>query len=68
MAQNEAVLRAADEDAAVALSNLRPVVNFIAQGSWTKFNNELGDFQQNYPTPYYENTEGTGQLTASILS
>ena len=67
LAQNEAVLRAADEDAAVALSNLRPVVNFIAQGSWTKFNNELGDFQQNYPTPYYENTEGTGQLTASIL-
>lgn len=67
LAQNEAVLRASDEDAAIALSNLRPVVNFVAQGSWTKFNNELGDFEQNYPTPYYESTEGTGQLTASIL-
>ena len=65
--QNEAVLRAADEDAAVALANLRPVVNFVAQGSWTKFNNETGGFLQQYPTPYYENTEGTGQLTASIL-
>ncbi|PQO23649.1 transporter [Rhodobacteraceae bacterium WD3A24] len=32
--QNRAVLRAADEDAAQALAGLRPVLNFIARGSW----------------------------------
>lgn len=67
LAQNEAVLRAADEDAAVALANLRPVVNFVVQGAWTKYNNDLGDYQESYPTSYYESTAGTGELSASIL-
>lgn len=35
--QNQAVLRAADEDAAIAMSNLRPVLNFVARGSWRQF-------------------------------
>lgn len=34
--QNRAVLRAADEDVAVAVSSLRPVVGFTAQSSWRK--------------------------------
>ncbi len=34
--QNQAVLRAADEDAAVALASLRPVVEFTAQGGWSR--------------------------------
>ncbi|WP_309666692.1 TolC family outer membrane protein [Tabrizicola sp.] len=34
--QNRAVLRAADEDVAVAVSALRPVVAFTAQSSWRK--------------------------------
>ena len=37
--QNRAVLRAADEDAAIALSRLRPVVDFTAQGGWAKYDN-----------------------------
>jgi outer membrane protein len=32
--QNRAVLRAADEDVAIAVSTLRPVVNFILQGGY----------------------------------
>jgi outer membrane protein len=32
--QNRAVLRAADEDVAIAVSSLRPVVNFILQGGY----------------------------------
>lgn len=38
--QNEAVLRAADEDVAIAVSALRPVVNFIAgiSQTWTDAN------------------------------
>ncbi|WP_431301287.1 TolC family outer membrane protein [Tabrizicola sp. BL-A-41-H6] len=34
--QNRAVLRAADEDVAQALSSLRPVVQFTALGGWRK--------------------------------
>ena len=34
LAQNQAVLRAADEDVAVAVSALQPVVQFIAQSQW----------------------------------
>ncbi|MCX7289164.1 MAG: TolC family outer membrane protein [Rhodobacterales bacterium] len=34
--QNRAVLRAADEDVAVAVSSLRPVVAYTAQAGWSK--------------------------------
>jgi outer membrane protein len=34
--QNRAVLRAADEDVAVAVSTLRPVVSYSAQAGWSK--------------------------------
>jgi outer membrane protein len=34
--QNRAVLRAADEDVAVAVSSLRPVVSYTLQGQWSR--------------------------------
>ena len=34
--QNQAVLRAADEDVAVAVSSLRPVVSYALQGQWQR--------------------------------
>lgn len=34
--QNQAILRAADEDEAVALANLRPVLSFVGRGGWDK--------------------------------
>ena len=34
--QNRAVLRAADEDVAVAVSSLRPVVSYTLQGQWQR--------------------------------
>ncbi|MFO1202962.1 MAG: TolC family outer membrane protein [Tabrizicola sp.] len=34
--QNRAVLRAADEDVAVAVSSLRPVVSYVAQAGWSR--------------------------------
>jgi outer membrane protein len=34
--QNRAVLRAADEDVAVAVSSLRPVVSYALQGQWQR--------------------------------
>lgn len=34
--QNRAVLRAADEDVAVAVSSLRPVVSYTLQGGWQR--------------------------------
>ena len=42
--QNEAVLRAADEDVAVAVSALRPVVSYVVSmgQSWTRTDNALG--------------------------
>ena len=42
--QNQAVLRAADEDAAVALARLRPVINFTMQANyrWQESTNFLG--------------------------
>jgi len=44
--QNQAVLRAADEDAAIAMSNLRPVLNFVTSGGWRQYDQtitSLGD-------------------------
>lgn len=34
--QNRALVRAADEDVATAVSALRPVFNYVAQGTWTR--------------------------------
>lgn len=34
--QNQALLRAADEDAAIALASLRPVTEFVSRGNWTE--------------------------------
>ena len=34
--QNRAVLRAADEDVALAMSSLRPVISYTAQAGWSK--------------------------------
>jgi outer membrane protein len=34
--QNRAVLRAADEDVALAVSELRPVVSYVAQAGWSR--------------------------------
>jgi outer membrane protein len=39
--QNQAVLRAADEDAAIAMANLRPVLNFVSRGSWRQFYQDI---------------------------
>ena len=63
--QNQAVLRAADEDAAIAVANLRPVVNFAVQGSWRKFDNDTASPQ--FPTPFYESLSGSVSLTASVV-
>ena len=63
--QNQAVLRAADEDAAVAVAKLRPVVNFAMQGSWRKFDNSAAS--PSMPTAYYESLDGSMTLSANIL-
>ncbi len=63
--QNRAVLRAADEDAAIALSRLRPVVDFTAQGGWAKYDNAFAS--ASLPQPYYEGFSGSMNLSASIL-
>jgi outer membrane protein len=41
--QNQAVLRAADEDVAIAISTLQPVILFTIQSQWT--NQEFRNFQ-----------------------
>ena len=63
--QNQAVLRAADEDAAIAVANLRPVVNFVAQSRWTKFDNDTAS--PAFPAPFYESLGGSVSLTASVV-
>lgn len=63
--QNQAVLRAADEDAAIAVAKLRPVVNFAMQGSWRKFDNNTASLTM--PTPHYESLDGSMSLTANVL-
>lgn len=63
--QNQAVLRAADEDAAIAVAKLRPVVDFTTRGSWTKYDNTFATGQ--LPTPYYEDANASAALTASVL-
>jgi outer membrane protein len=41
--QNRAVLRAADEDVAIAVSTLRPVIDFVAQGGYGGFDVSAGN-------------------------
>lgn len=53
--QNEALLRAADEDVAQAVARLRPVVNFVAEATST-------DFDPDTPT----NDEFTTSLTLAM--
>ncbi|MGV8952202.1 MAG: TolC family outer membrane protein [Cypionkella sp.] len=63
--QNQAVLRAADEDAAIAVSKLRPVLDFTMRGSLTKYDNNLTS--TTFTTPFYETSAASAALTASIL-
>ena len=63
--QNQAVLRAADEDAAIAMANLRPVVNFTAQGGWRKYDNDRISGQ--LPAKFYESASLTLDVTASVV-
>ncbi|MGC9419233.1 MAG: TolC family outer membrane protein [Rhodovulum sp.] len=51
--QNRAVLRAADEDVAQAVAALRPVINFVLNGSWTD------------TSPTLQNPTGASQTSAS---
>jgi outer membrane protein len=59
--QNQAVLRAADEDAAIAVARLRPVVDFVLQGGWRKLDNP------STPTANSDTFAGSMTLSASVL-
>lgn len=63
--QNQAVLRAADEDAAIAVANLRPVINFVAQAGWRKYNNDA--VTSSLPVPNFETTSSSLAVTGSIV-
>lgn len=63
--QNQAVLRAADEDAAAALARLRPVVDFTARASYTKYDN--GRAFSSFTTPNFEDSAASAALTASLV-
>jgi outer membrane protein len=63
--QNQAVLRAADEDVAVAVAKLRPVVSFALQGSWRRFNNDTATFT--LPQANYTSLDGSVGLSANVL-
>lgn len=63
--QNQAVLRAADEDAAMAMANLRPVVDFTTRAGWRKYDNRQASFQ--LPEPYFESNSASLDLTASMI-
>jgi outer membrane protein len=68
--KNQAVLRAADEDAAVALANLRPVLTFSTQASWTKQDNALAinnPFTGYKALAYNESTNASAELSATFL-
>lgn len=68
--KNQAVLRAADEDAAVALAQLRPVITFATQATWTKLDNALRTNFLGVPVGqplYTESTDASASLTASFL-
>ncbi|MGL6211708.1 MAG: TolC family outer membrane protein [Paracoccaceae bacterium] len=59
--QNQAVLRAADEDVAIAVSSLRPVVQYTLQSGW---NRQESTFGRN--TPWDTSLDTSLNLTASL--
>lgn len=66
--QNQAVLRAADEDAAVAVAKLRPVIDFTLRGSWTKLDNVYTKDRFGVQGPFFSETnDSSAELTASVL-
>lgn len=63
--QNQALLRAADEDAAIAVAKLRPVVDFVAQGGWVKYNNDAPT--ASLPTANFDTFSSSMSVTASVV-
>jgi outer membrane protein len=63
--QNQAVLRAADEDAAIAVAKLRPVIDFTTKASWTKYDNSFTS--SSFTFPNFESSAASASLTASVL-
>lgn len=63
--QNQAVLRAADEDAAIAVASLRPVLNFVTQAGWVKYNNSTAS--SSLPSANYETSSSSLSITASMV-
>jgi outer membrane protein len=60
--QNEAVLRAADEDVAVAVSALRPVISYTLQTGWQK-----ADVQSFVGTSTVEGLNASLELSAELV-
>lgn len=60
--QNQAVLRAADEDAAIAMANLRPVWNFVARGGWRQFDQNIASLGPSVTTSSSSSLELTAQV------
>lgn len=65
LAQNQAVLRAADEDAAVAVAKLRPVVEFSANAGARYYDRNVAT--SILSKPIYEDYSASIGLTSSIL-
>ncbi|EEW25941.1 TolC family outer membrane protein [Rhodobacter ferrooxidans] len=57
--QNRALLRASDEDVAVAVSAVRPVIDFTLQSSWSKGQNMFGT--------QTENLSSSASLSAELM-
>lgn len=64
LAQNQAVLRAADEDAAIAIARLRPVVEFTASAGARYYDANIANALS---APVYEDYSSSIGLTASVL-
>lgn len=62
--QNQAILRAADEDAAVALANLRPIVDFTTRAT---FNRQQSSRFIGAGTTTTEDLSGSIGLSSSVL-
>jgi outer membrane protein len=62
--QNQAVLRAADEDAAIALAKLRPVLSYTISETWRKNDDQPASI---FSPAFEETSSGQAQLTASLL-
>lgn len=63
--QNQAVLRAADEDAAIAVANLRPVINFVAAGSYRQFSDTVSSGP--FSAPFNNQTSANLELSAQFV-